>query len=130
VIPASLRVALRVAGDGRWLRYNPGMDRNQAPLLEAVALHLAHAPSPEQVADAWERHPEAAGALVVSPTPYGTRADIAAIAEVCHERGRPLIVDEAWRAHLPFHPDLPTWAMDAGADVREASVHKMGARRL
>ena len=26
-------------------------------------------------------------------------------------------VDEAWGAHLPFHQDLPTWAMDAGADV-------------
>jgi arginine decarboxylase len=38
----------------------------------------------------------------------------------------PLIVDEAWGAHLPFHHDLPTWAMDAGADVCVVSVHKMG----
>lgn len=91
------------------------------------SLHLAHPPSPEQVAAAWEHHPDAAGALIVSPSPYGTCADIAGIAEVCHERGRPLIVDEAWGAHLPFHPDLPTWAMDAGADVCVVSVHKMGA---
>src|SRR5436305_10619778 len=90
-------------------------------------LHLAHPPSPDAVADAWDRHPDAAAALVVSPTPYGTCADIAAIARVCHEHGRPLIVDEAWGAHLPFHPDLPTWAMDAGADVCVVSVHKMGA---
>jgi arginine/lysine/ornithine decarboxylase len=90
-------------------------------------LHLAHPPSPEQVAAAWERHPDAAGVLIVSPTPYGTGADITAIAEVCHRRGRPLIVDEAWGAHLPFHPDLPTWAMNAGADVCVVSVHKMGA---
>lgn len=89
-------------------------------------LHLAHPPSPEQVEDAWESHPDAAGALVVSPTPYGTCADLEAIAEVCHARGKPLIVDEAWGAHLPFHPDLPTWAMDAGADVCVVSVHKMG----
>lgn len=89
-------------------------------------LHLAHPPSPEQVAQAWEEHPDAAGALIVSPTPYGTCADIASIAEVCHARGKPLIVDEAWGAHLPFHPDLPTWAMDAGADVCVVSVHKMG----
>jgi arginine/lysine/ornithine decarboxylase len=79
------------------------------------------------VADAWERHPEAAAALIVSPTPYGTCADIEAIARVCHERDKPLIVDEAWGAHLPFHPELPTWAMDAGADVCVVSVHKMGA---
>ena len=90
-------------------------------------LHLAHPPSPERVADAWDRHPDAAAALVVSPTPYGTCADIAGIARVCHERGRPLIIDEAWGAHLPFHPELPTWAMDAGADVCVVSVHKMGA---
>jgi arginine/lysine/ornithine decarboxylase len=90
-------------------------------------LHLAHPPSPEEIADAWGRHPEAAAALVVSPTPYGTCADIAGIARVCHDRGRPLIVDEAWGAHLPFHRELPTWAMDAGADVCVVSVHKMGA---
>jgi arginine decarboxylase len=90
-------------------------------------LHFSHPPSPEQVRDAWEKYPDAAGALIVSPSPYGTCADIAAIADVCHERNKPLIVDEAWGAHLPFHEDLPTWAMDAGADVCVVSVHKMGA---
>jgi arginine/lysine/ornithine decarboxylase len=89
--------------------------------------HLSHPPSPEQVEEAWQRHPDAAGALIVSPSPYGTCADIAGIAEVCHRRGKPLILDEAWGAHLPFHEDLPTWAMDAGADVCVVSVHKMGA---
>ena len=89
-------------------------------------LHLAHPPSPDQVEQAWQEHPDAAGALIVSPTPYGTCADIAAIAGLCHQRGKPLIVDEAWGAHLPFHQDLPTWAMDAGADVCVVSVHKMG----
>ncbi|WP_425300085.1 aminotransferase class I/II-fold pyridoxal phosphate-dependent enzyme, partial [Nocardia farcinica] len=89
--------------------------------------HFSHPPSPEQVREAWERHPDAAGALIVSPSPYGTCADIEGIAKVCHERGKPLIVDEAWGAHLPFHPDLPTWAMDVGADLCVVSVHKMGA---
>jgi arginine/lysine/ornithine decarboxylase len=89
-------------------------------------LHLAHPPSPRQVEDAWQEHPDAAGALIVSPTPYGTCADITAIADICHRRGKPLIVDEAWGAHLPFHEELPTWAMDAGADVCVVSVHKMG----
>jgi arginine decarboxylase len=89
-------------------------------------LHIAHPPSPEQVEQAWVSHPDAAGAIIVSPTPYGTCADIKAIAEVCHKRGKPLIVDEAWGAHLPFHDDLPTWAMDADADVCVVSVHKMG----
>ncbi|MFJ2257289.1 aminotransferase class I/II-fold pyridoxal phosphate-dependent enzyme [Streptomyces sp. NPDC087844] len=90
-------------------------------------LHLAHPPSAEAFEAAFAEHPDAKGALVTTPTPYGTCSDLAAIARVCHERGRPLIADEAWGAHLPFHPDLPTWAMDAGADVCVTSVHKMGS---
>ncbi|WP_030843687.1 aminotransferase class I/II-fold pyridoxal phosphate-dependent enzyme [Streptomyces sp. NRRL F-4474] len=89
--------------------------------------HLAHPPSAEAFEAAFATHPDARGALVTTPTPYGTCSDLAALAEVCHRRGRPLIVDEAWGAHLPFHPALPTWAMDAGADVCVTSVHKMGS---
>ncbi|MFH8293805.1 aminotransferase class I/II-fold pyridoxal phosphate-dependent enzyme [Streptomyces sp. NPDC018059] len=89
--------------------------------------HLAHPPSAEAFEAAFAEHPDAKGALVTTPTPYGTCSDLAAIAQVCHRRGKPLIVDEAWGAHLPFHPDLPTWAMDAGADVCVTSVHKMGS---
>lgn len=89
--------------------------------------HISHPPSPDDVDAAWDRYPDAAGVLIVSPSPYGTCADIEKIATICHDRGKPLIVDEAWGAHLPFHEDLPTWAMDAGADVCVVSVHKMGA---
>ncbi len=89
--------------------------------------HISHPPSVQDYIDVWDRYPDAAGALVVSPSPYGTCADLDGIAKVCHDRGMPLIVDEAWGAHLPFHEDLPTWAMDAGADVCVVSVHKMGA---
>ncbi|OBH96587.1 aminotransferase class I/II-fold pyridoxal phosphate-dependent enzyme [Mycobacterium sp. E2733] len=89
--------------------------------------HFSHPPSPHQVEETWDKHPDAAVALIVSPSPYGTCADIAGIAEVCHARDKPLIIDEAWGAHLPFHENLPTWAMDAGADVCVVSVHKMGA---
>jgi arginine/lysine/ornithine decarboxylase len=89
-------------------------------------LHLAHPPGPDDVERMWERYPDASAALITSPTPYGTCADVKAIADTCHARGKPLIVDEAWGAHLPFHDDLPTWAMDAGADICVVSVHKMG----
>ncbi|MEU3699093.1 ornithine decarboxylase [Streptomyces griseoviridis] len=89
--------------------------------------HLAHPPSAAEYEAAFAAHPDARGALVTSPTPYGAGADLRAVAEVCHRRGRPLIVDEAWGAHLPFHPDLPSWAMDAGADICVTSIHKMGS---
>jgi arginine decarboxylase len=88
--------------------------------------HLAHPPEPEDVRRALEAHPDAKGMLLITPTDWGTCADIAGVAAACHERDLPLIVDEAWGAHLPFHPDLPAWGMDAGADLVVTSVHKMG----
>jgi arginine/lysine/ornithine decarboxylase len=89
-------------------------------------LQLAHPPEPADVRRALELHPDAKGMLLITPTDWGTCADIAGVAAVCHERDIPLIVDEAWGAHLPFHPDLPAWGMDAGADLVVTSVHKMG----
>jgi arginine decarboxylase len=99
----------------RWIRPQWDADR-----------HFAHPPSPESLEEMWQRYPDASAALVVSPTPWGSCADLRAMVEICHRRGKPLIVDEAWGAHLPFHPELPTWAMSAGADVCVVSVHKMG----
>ncbi len=92
-----------------------------------AGLHLSHPPGPDEVRKRFEEEPDAKGMLLVTPTDYGACGDIAAIARVCHEFGKPLIVDEAWGAHLPFHPDLPTWAMDADADVCVTSVHKSGS---
>jgi arginine decarboxylase len=44
---------------------------------------------------------------------------------VAHGRGVPLVVDEAWGAHLAFHPDLPQHALAAGADLVVSSTHKI-----
>ncbi|MEU8137902.1 aminotransferase class I/II-fold pyridoxal phosphate-dependent enzyme [Streptodolium elevatio] len=89
-------------------------------------LHLAHPPEPEDVRRALRAHPDAKGMLLITPTDWGTCADIEGVAKVCHEHGVPLVVDEAWGAHLPFHPDLPMWGTHAGADLVVTSVHKMG----
>src|SRR3954453_19094354 len=88
---------------------------------------LSHPPEPDDVRGALEANPDARGMLLITPTDWGTCADIAGTAELCHEHRIPLIVDEAWGAHLPFHDGLPAWGMDAGADVVVTSVHKMGA---
>jgi len=88
---------------------------------------LAHPPEPDDVRRALEANPDAKGMLLITPTDWGTCADIRGVAEVCHEYDVPLIVDEAWGAHFPFHEDLPTWGMDADADLVVTSVHKMGA---
>jgi arginine decarboxylase len=63
--------------------------------------------------------------MVVSPTYFGACADVAGLAEVAHSRGMPLVVDEAWGAHLHFHPDLPPDALASGADLVTSSTHKI-----
>src|SRR5438132_663853 len=71
------------------------------------------------------RTPGAIGATVVSPTYFGAVADVRALSAVAHERGLPLVVDEAWGAHLAFHEDLPEHALARGADLVISSTHKV-----
>jgi len=95
-----------------------------APELDAE-LGIAHCLRPESLADALEETPDAVAALTVSPTYFGAVADVRGLAEVAHARGVPLIVDEAWGAHLRFSPDLPESALECGADLVLSSVHKL-----
>ena len=95
-----------------------------APELDPE-LHIAHCMTPEALERALAATPGAVGATVVSPTYFGAVADVAALAEVAHARGVPLIVDEAWGAHLAFHPDLPAHALSLGADLVISSMHKI-----
>ena len=88
--------------------------------------HLVHPPEPEDVESALRENPDAKGMLLISPTDWGTCADIARVQQVCHAADVPLVVDEAWGAHLPFHDNLPQWGMNVGADLVVTSVHKMG----
>ncbi len=88
-------------------------------------LGIAHCLLPETLDEALARTPGAAGAWVVSPTYFGAVADVRALAEVAHARGVPLIVDEAWGAHMAFHEDLPAHALSLGADLVISSTHKI-----
>src|ERR1700710_2531295 len=95
-----------------------------APELDP-ALGIAHGLTPEALAAALDATPGAVAAMVVPPTSFGACADVAALAEVAHSRDLPLIVDEAWGAHLHFHPDLPPDALSSGADLVTSSTHKI-----
>jgi len=95
-----------------------------APELDPE-LGIAHGLTPDSLAAGLDETPEAVAALVVSPTYFGACADVAALAEVAHSRGVPLVVDEAWGAHLHFHPDLPKAALESGADLVTSSTHKI-----
>jgi lysine decarboxylase len=95
-----------------------------APVLDAE-LGIAHCVTADDLDAALAKTPEAVGAMVVSPTYFGAVADIAALAEVAHARGLPLVVDEAWGAHLRFSDELPLSALESGADLVLSSVHKL-----
>jgi lysine decarboxylase len=88
-------------------------------------LHIAHCITPQALGRALDETPGAVGATVVSPTYFGAVADVAGLAEVCHARRVPLIVDEAWGTHFPFHRDLPVPALALGADLVVSSTHKV-----
>jgi arginine decarboxylase len=88
-------------------------------------LGIAHCLAPETLDAALARTPRAVAAWIVSPTYFGAVADVQALAEVAHARGVPLVVDEAWGAHLAFHERLPAHALSLGADLVISSTHKI-----
>ena len=88
-------------------------------------LGIAHCVTPDSLDRALASTPAAVGALVVSPTYFGATADVRAMVEVAHAHGVPLVVDEAWGAHLAFHEALPESALAAGADLVVSSTHKV-----
>ena len=88
-------------------------------------LHMDHTVTPETVRRTLDEHPDVRAVYIVSPTYYGVAADLVAIADLVHERGIPLLVDEAWGPHFRFHHALPIDALEAGADLVINSTHKM-----
>src|SRR5215207_3556894 len=87
-------------------------------------LALSHVVTPDALRATLEAHPGVRAMLAVSPTLTGVAADVAALADVCHEHGIPLVMDDAWGAEFHFHPELPRGSMESGADLAVASFHK------
>ncbi len=92
------------------------------PYLEEYDIYDAIEPC--QVREALEREPDIKAVLIVSPTYEGRIADVRAIAQVVHEKGIPLIVDEAHGAHLGLGEALSRNSCQMGADLVIHSVHK------
>ncbi|HPZ10143.1 MAG TPA: aminotransferase class I/II-fold pyridoxal phosphate-dependent enzyme [Candidatus Eremiobacteraeota bacterium] len=79
----------------------------------------------ETVEKALNKYQNAKALLIVSPTYYGSTADLESIISLVHDRGKIALVDEAWGPHLKFHPELPKTALECGADVVVNSTHKL-----
>lgn len=97
--------------------------------LEGTSIVLP--PSPQEVNEALEDHPEAGTVLITSPTYEGLIADIRGIAETVHSRGAVLIVDSAHGAHMGIcgtgsaEHVIREGPLSQGADICVVSLHKM-----
>lgn len=82
---------------------------------------------PAAVAAALDAHPAVRCVILTSPTYEGVQSDLKTIADLCHARGVPLLVDEAHGAHYLPLAEPCGWrggAVAAGADLVVQSAHK------
>ena len=79
----------------------------------------------ETVEGALAAHPRAVALICTDPSYQGTLSDLTGIVDAAHAHGVPVLVDQAWGAHLGFHPAYPAHALQCGADALVTSAHKM-----
>lgn len=96
---------------------NPDVDKR---------LGIALGMSLKDVQRAIEENPDAKAVLVNNPTYYGVCSDLRAIVQLAHAHGMRVLADEAHGTHFSFSDELPTSAMQAGADMASVSMHKSG----
>ncbi|MGB7980282.1 MAG: aminotransferase class V-fold PLP-dependent enzyme [Candidatus Nanopelagicales bacterium] len=77
-----------------------------------------------EVRDALAAHPDAVALLCTEPSYQGTLSDLPALVSMAHRRGVPVVVDQAWGAHLGLAPGYPPHALAMGADAMITSAHK------
>lgn len=87
---------------------------------------INHGVSPAALRDALARVERPKGVYLISPSYFGAVADVAALAEIAHAAGAPLVVDAAWGSHFGFHEELPENPLTLGADLVVSSTHKLG----
>ena len=92
---------------------------------------------PKEIERLLTENPDAEAVIIPSPNYYGICSDIKSIAELVHQKGKSLIVDQAHGAHLKFFSRftdskdnredghlLPQSAEECGADIVVNSIHK------
>lgn len=82
------------------------------------------APTVATLAEICDRYDDIAAVYVTSPTYQGLMAEVKDIVNFAHQRGLPVIVDEAHGAHLGLISEFGLHSVAAGADVVIQSTHK------
>ncbi|SET23769.1 arginine decarboxylase [Natronincola peptidivorans] len=108
-------INITILGDLAPVYLYPEMD-----LQQGIALGI----SPEEVERSLKEHPDAKAVVITYPTYHGLASDLKRIAEIVHQHGKMLLVDEAHGAHLGLSDKLPMTALECGADAVVQSIHK------
>jgi len=87
-------------------------------------LGIAMGVSVDSIKAAIKQNPHAKAVFVINPTYYGVASDLKSIVRIAHAHDMAVLVDEAHGAHMCFHDDFPLTAMEVGADMSAASIHK------
>jgi len=87
-------------------------------------LGIAMGVTEDSIKKAINEHPHAKAIFLINPTYYGAASDLKSIVRIAHRHDMAVLVDEAHGAHMSFHNDFPLTAMEVGADMSAASMHK------
>ncbi|MDP3386469.1 MAG: aminotransferase class I/II-fold pyridoxal phosphate-dependent enzyme [Eubacteriales bacterium] len=91
-----------------------------------VKLGIFHGVDTAKAINTINENADAKAIFLINPTYYGAVSELTAIVEHAHRFKMAVLVDEAHGAHLGFHGELPSSAMEAGADASAVSTHKTG----
>ncbi len=87
-------------------------------------LGIAMGITEESLRKAIKENPHAKAVFLINPTYYGAASDLKSLVRIAHRHEMAVLVDEAHGAHMSFHDDFPLTAMEVGADMSAASMHK------
>ena len=76
------------------------------------------------VSEALEKYPDTKAIILTYPNYYGHAQDLSDIVALAHEKGIPVLVDEAHGAHFTLGHPFPESSITKGADIVVHSAHK------
>lgn len=85
---------------------------------------IAFGISVQTVKEAIELYPNAKSVILTYPNYYGMVNDLKAIVTLAHQHHIPVLVDEAHGAHFILGDQMPSSAVQLGADIVVQSAHK------
>ena len=90
------------------------------------SLGIAMGIDEKSLKNAIKENPHAKAVFLINPTYYGVVSDLKSLVRIAHRHEMAVLVDELHGAHMCFHDDFPLTAMEVGADMSAASLHKTG----